>query len=221
MSRGSEGAVERKEQEQTRAMTTDAVAERDRLVCLGVITGPHGIRGHVRVKSYTEAPADIARYGPLADSAGGRALRLTVTGRSRTLLIAAVDGVGDRNGAEALAGRQLFVPRAVLPTPGDEEYYHADLIGLTAVTGEDGSTLGTVRGVFDFGAGDVLEVVCEAGGTVMVPFTRDAVPHVDLTGRRLLVADLAGMLEGGAGEDAPDAAGEEGARAEAPAAPAP
>lgn len=172
--------------------------EKTSMVCVGVITGAHGIRGQVRIKSFTGEPDNVTAYGSLYDEHGGRPLRLTITGRSRQLLIASVAGVGDRNGAEALIGRRLFVPREALPEPDEDEFYHADLIGLAAEL-RDGAhgerkALGTVRGVFDFGASDLLEVEASDGGTMMVPFTREAVPEVDLAGGRILIAPLPGLL---------------------------
>jgi 16S rRNA processing protein RimM len=137
---------------------------------------------------------DVAAYGPVSDAAGARRLRLKVTGRRGGVVLAQIEGVADRNAAEALRGLRLYVPRAALPPPAEEEYYHADLIGLP-VELEDGRAFGRVRALHDFGAGDVIEVQPDAGGTpLLLPFTRDFVPVVDLAGRRVVVAPPESLL---------------------------
>lgn len=163
-------------------------------VCVGVIVGPHGIRGQVRVKSFTAEPEDITAYGPMTDETG-RVFDLDVVGRSKGVVLCVVAGVDDRNGAEALRGVRLHVARAVLPEPDeDDEFYHADLIGLV-VEFADGVALGRVAAVYDFGAGDVLEVRADNGGVTMVPFTREAVPVIDIAGGRLVAERLPGLVE--------------------------
>jgi len=156
-------------------------------VCLGVVVGAHGVRGLVRIKSFTEAPGDIAAYGPLSDEAGARSFAVRVTGEAKGAILAAIAGVADRDAAEALKGTRLYVDRAALPVPVDaEEFYHADLIGLMA---EDraGRALGRVVAVHNFGAGDLLEIAPEGGQSLLLPFTKAAVPEVDLAGGRLVV----------------------------------
>lgn len=166
------------------------------MVLVGVITGARGVRGEVKLKSFTAEPADVAAYGPLFDEEGARQLRLNLVGGHGDQLIARVDGVADRTQADALKGRRLFVPRAALPAAGDDEYYHADLIGLTVLLadGAGARPFGRVRAVDDFGAGTVLEIDSAEHGSVMVPFTREAVPEIDLGGGRLTVAALPGLL---------------------------
>ncbi|HTV90274.1 MAG TPA: ribosome maturation factor RimM [Stellaceae bacterium] len=164
-----------------------------RRVCVGIITGAHGVRGAVRVKSFTADPAAVAHYGALEDEAGERRFRLRLVGDAKGVLIARVDGVADRDDAEELRGLRLYLPRAALPPPGAEEYYHADLIGL-AVTRADGTPVGQVRAVYDFGAGDTLDIAREAGPPVMVPFTRAVVPVVDLAAGRLIIDPPPGLL---------------------------
>ncbi len=154
-------------------------------LCLGVITGAHGVRGLVKVKSFTEVPEDVAAYGPLTDEGGARVFTLTVTGRSKDALLTRVEGVTDRDQAQALRGTRLYVPRDVLPALDEEEtYYHADLLGLAAEDPE-GRPLGRVAAVHNFGAGDLLEL--DGEGRRLVPFTREAVPVVDLDGGRLVI----------------------------------
>ncbi len=157
-------------------------------ICLGAIAGPHGVRGLVKVKSFTEVPEDIAAYGVLWDEPGAKSYRLSLRGSAGGLLIASIDGLKDREAAQALRGTRLYVERAALPEPDEEEvYYHADLIGLAAED-EAGAKLGSVKSVNDHGAGDYLEVESPAGPPLLVPFTRAAVPLVDLAAGRLVVA---------------------------------
>jgi 16S rRNA processing protein RimM len=163
-------------------------------ICLGVITGAHGVKGRVRIKSFTAEPQAIASYGPLSDERGERRFTIEVTGESKGTLLAVIEGIDDRDAAEALRGTRLYVDRAALPEPEDEEFYQADLIGLTALRG-DGSTLGKVVAVNDFGAGASLEIADEAGKTVLVPFTSAAVPRVDIAAGTLRVELPEGLLE--------------------------
>lgn len=155
-------------------------------VCVGAIAGAFGVRGEVRLKSFCTVPEDIAAYGPLTTEDGGRnfAVRLTrpVTGG----LGARLSGVETREQAEALRGTTLWAPRAALPSLPDDEFYHADLIGLP-VFDPGGAPLGTVRAIFDHGAGDIVEVA-GSRGTLLLPFTRTVMPTVDLAAGRI-VAD--------------------------------
>jgi 16S rRNA processing protein RimM len=162
-------------------------------VCLGVITGAQGVRGAVRIKSFTADPADIAAYGPVEDESGERRLDLRLVGAAKGVLIAKLHGVDDRDRAEALRGLRLYLAREALPPPGEDEYYHADLIGLDAAL-VDGTPIGRVRAVHDFGAGDTLEIDRPEGPPVMVPFTRAIVPIVDLDAGRLVLDPPPGLL---------------------------
>jgi 16S rRNA processing protein RimM len=181
-----------------------------RLVCVGEIAAPHGVRGLVRVRSFTEDPDALTAYGPLTDETGARRFELTLQSAHRGQWLARISGVADRDAAIALRGTRLHVDRAALPAPDEDEFYHADLIGLRAER-PDGSALGTVRAVHDFGAGDVLEIApppgAGAAGSLTVPFTETVVPTVDLDGGRLVVdppEGLSGGANGGDGEDRPD-----------------
>lgn len=169
--------------------------QRSDRICLGRIDGPHGVRGLVRVRPFTEDPGAIASYGPLTDASGRRRFALTLLSWHRTAWLARVDGVEDRDAAAALRGESLYVPRSALPDPGEEgeAFYHADLIGLR-VDRVDGRPLGRVRAVHDFGAGDLLDLSLDGGGSVTVPFTKAVVPTVDLRAGRLVV-DLPAELE--------------------------
>lgn len=155
-------------------------------VRVGVIAGVHGVRGAVRIKSFTEEPADIGYYSPVENETGSVKYRLKVTGEVKGLVIATLEGVTDRNAAEALKGTELWVARERLPKTGEDEFLYSDLIGLVAETA-DGKRLGTVRAVADYGAGDVLDIRLEPKGDMMVPFTLASVPEVDVPGGRLVV----------------------------------
>lgn len=156
-----------------------------RLLCLGAIAAAHGVKGLVKIKSFTAEPEAIAAYGPLCDEAG-RVFRLSLKGRSGDLLLAAIEGVTDRTAAERLRGQRLFVARAVLPALSEpESYYEADLIGLRVET-LAGEPLGQVSALADYGAGAIL-VVQGKGGERLLPFTNRVVPKVELEAGRLLV----------------------------------
>ena len=156
-------------------------------VCVGVVTKPKGVRGEVRIKSFTAAPTDFVAYGPVHRGPDGPVVAFELRGSQRDMVTARVAGVADRNGAEALRGAKLYVPRAALPeVMEDDEYYLTDLVGL-AVELVDGTAWGTVHALHDFGAGDILEVARAEGETVMLPFTRETVPVVDISGGRLVV----------------------------------
>lgn len=153
----------------------------DTRVCVGAVVGAHGVRGQVRIKSFTADPVDVAAYGPVESEDGARRFKLKVMGEAKGLIIARLEGVNDRDAAEALRGTQFFVPRERLPETEEDEFLYSDLVGLRAEA-VDGSVLGTVRGVADFGAGEVLDI-----GGFMVPFTKAAVPVVDIAGGRVVV----------------------------------
>jgi 16S rRNA processing protein RimM len=152
----------------------------------------------VRIKSFTEVPEDIAGYGPLEDENGRRQFDLRLCGAAKGVLIARLPGIEDRDQAEALRGLRLYLPRSALPQPEAEEYYHADLIGLEAVL-EDGTRVGQVRAIYDFGAGDTLELARDGAPPVLVPFTRAVVPMVALAEGRLVLDPPPGLL----GDDEP------------------
>ncbi len=162
---------------------TMAATQDDKLVVLGVITAPHGIRGAVKIKSYTEVPDSIGDYDSLTDPASGRSYRIRIIGQSKGLLMAEIDGATSRNDAEALRRVELAVPRSLLPAHDDADaFFITDLIGLP-VTLEDGSNYGTVKDVHNFGAGDILEIAT-GGTTEMVLFTKASFP--DITQERLM-----------------------------------
>ena len=156
-------------------------------VCLGVIAGAHGVRGLVKIKSFTEDPEDVAAYGPVTDETGRKRLMIKVKGRAKGLVLAELEGVRDRDQAQALHGLQLYVARDALPRLEEEEtFYQADLIGLAAEDPE-GRALGRVVAVPNFGAGDLLEVLDLDQVSQFYPFTRAVVPEVDLEAGRVVI----------------------------------
>lgn len=168
-------------------------------VCVGVVVGAHGVRGSLRVKPFTEDPAAVAAYGSVEDEAGERRFRLKVTGLAKGVVTVTAHGVADRDAAEALKGTRLYVARSRLPAPEEDEFYYSDLVGLAAELA-DGTALGTVKGVFDFGAGDVIELALADGRTEMLPFTRVVVPVVDVAAGRLVVVPPA-VVEARGGDE--------------------
>lgn len=173
-----------------------ARAEADRVV-VAQFGAAHGVRGEVRLKSFTEDPLAIGRYGVLA-SDDGRSFVIAsarpAAGTVLDMLIVRVEGVTTRDQAAALNGLELSVPRAVLPRTGPDEFYHADLIGLDVAL-KDGTGAGAVVAVRNFGAGDLIEVAPVRGPTFLVPFTRAAVPEVDIAGGRIVIDPPPGLLE--------------------------
>ena len=156
-------------------------------ICVAQIGGAHGLRGEVRLNSFTADPMAVRNYGLLTTEDGSATFEIEAVRPAKGHLIARFRGVGDRNTAERLVNVRLFVPRERLPMPAPDEFYHADLIGLAAVT-SDGTEIGTVVAIHDFGAGDILELQPNAGGTtVMVPFTAAFVPSVDIASGRIVV----------------------------------
>lgn len=162
------------------------MAEPEGHICVGAIAGAFGVKGEARIKSFCAEPEAIAEYAPLSTE-DGRNFELKITRAVKEGFAATLSGVPTREAVEALKGTRLYVPRDRLPALPDDEFYHADLVGLSVV-GTGGADLGKVRAVHDFGAGDVLDVV---GGPkpLMLPFTRAVVPTVDLSSGRL-IADL-------------------------------
>jgi 16S rRNA processing protein RimM len=152
------------------------------------IGAPHGLTGEVKLHAFTEEPLAVGRYGALEAEDRSRQFELTALRLAKRSLIAAFAGIADRTAAARLTAIRLYVPRARLPDPDDADtFYHADLVGLT-VEGADGRPIGTVCAVHDFGAGDLLEVKPATGPSLMLPFTKAAVPVVDLAAARLVAA---------------------------------
>jgi len=160
------------------------VAERVRVARIGAA---HGIRGEVRLWPFTQDPMDVASYGELETEDGARRFVIETLRPAKDFLVARIAGVTDREAAEKLTNLELFVPRERLPDIEDDDtYYHADLIGLAAVTAS-GETIGTVTAIHNFGAGDIIEITPAQGATLMLTFTEAAVPTVDLQTRQIVV----------------------------------
>ena len=159
---------------------------RAKTVCLGRIVGAHGVRGIVRVQSYAANPNDLTAYGALSDASGARRFAVSVTGHVKGLLLACIEGVDDRNAAEALRGTDLHIARAALPPTEGEEFYHVDLLGLRAENA-DGDALGRVSAIHDHGAGPIVEIQPPDGPSTLVPFTREHVPAIDIEAGRMVV----------------------------------
>lgn len=156
-------------------------------ICVGAISGAFGIKGEVRLKSFCAEPEAIAAYAPLWTEDGSRSFAVTITRSIPGGLAARLSGVATKEAADALRGTSLFADRSKLPSLPDDEFYHADLIGLD-VLDTGGAKIGTVRAVFNHGAGDILEVFAPGRKTaLLLPFTRTIVPTVDLTAGRIIV----------------------------------
>jgi 16S rRNA processing protein RimM len=162
------------------------VAERIRVARIGAA---HGVRGEVRLWSFTQDPLAVADYGPLQSEDGAQAFEIESLRPGKNFLVARLVGVATREAAEKLTNTDLFVPRERLPAIEEEDtFYYADLVGCAAVTAE-GESVGTVSALHNFGAGDIIEIVPAGGGqTLMLPFTQDSVPEVDLQAKRIVVA---------------------------------
>ncbi|QIP06619.1 ribosome maturation factor RimM [Bradyrhizobium symbiodeficiens] len=157
------------------------------LVCVARIGAAHGVRGAVKLWTFTEDPFAVKRYGPLLSKDGKRQFEVATAREARDHLVATFKGVTTREEAERLNGIELYVAREKLPATDDDEYYHTDLIGLAAVT-TDGDTLGRVLAIHNFGAGDIIEIAPLKGTTILLPFTNAVVPEVDLKGGRVVIA---------------------------------
>jgi 16S rRNA processing protein RimM len=161
------------------------VVDRIRVARIGAA---HGVRGEVKLWSFTEDPRAVTDYGPLETADGARRFEIEAARPAKDHLVARLKGVGDRDAAEKLRNTDLFVPRDRLPPIEDADtFYHADLVGLAAV-GEDGAALGTVTAIHNFGAGDLIEIAPAAGGeALLLPFNETTVPTIDLKAGRLVV----------------------------------
>lgn len=163
-------------------------------ILIAKIGAAHGVRGEVRLWPFTEDPLAVTRYGALETKDGVRRYEIASARPAKDHLVARIKGIDTRNDAETLNGVELYVARAKLPKTDADEFYHADLIGLSAVS-VAGASLGKVIAVHNFGAGDILEIVPPQGATLMLPFTNAVVPHVDVAGGTVTI-DPPGEIEG-------------------------
>ncbi len=165
-----------------------------KLVCIARIGAAHGVRGAVKLWTFTEDPFAVLDYGPLSTKDGARRFEVSNAREAKDHLVATLQGVTTRNDAEKLNGIELYVARDKLPPAEDGEYYHVDLIDLAAVS-MDGGPIGRVVAIHNFGAGDVIEIAPLSGPTLLLPFTDAVVPTVDIAGGRVVI-DLPGEVDG-------------------------
>ena len=155
-------------------------------ICVARIGAAHGVRGAVKLWTFTEDPLAVQRYGPLSTKDGARQFEVTHAREAKDHLVATLKGIATREDAERLNGLELYVAREKLPATDDDEYYHADLIGLAAVTTAD-QPLGRVIAIHNFGAGNIIEIAPLQGSTLLLPFTNAVVPSVDLAAGRVVI----------------------------------
>ena len=166
-------------------------------ICVGAILGAYGVKGELRIKSFCAEPSDIANYRPLLSEDGSREFNLKITRNIKGGFAARDPQVKFKDQADDLRGTSLYASRDQLPNLPDDEFYHSDLIGL-AVLDTGGAEIGKVKAIFDHGAGDLLEVTGKGlKGGVLVPFTKAAVPTVDLSSGRLIIDPPQGTLPDG------------------------
>src|ERR1700733_10247386 len=171
-------------------------------ICVARIGAAHGVRGAVKLWTFTEDPFAVKHYGPLSTKDGARQFEVMEAREAKGHLVATLKGVATRDEAERLNGVELYVAREKLPATQEDEYYHTDLIGLAAVTTAD-EPLGRVIAIHNFGAGDIIEIAPPSGTTLLLPFTNAVVPTVDLAGGRVVIA-LPDEIEGdGPGDSEP------------------
>ena len=166
----------------------------DDLLCVGTIAGAFGVRGEVRLKSFTSDPYAIADLAPLVSEDSEQEINVVITGQTKNGLTARMSGIVSKEEADAKKGTKLFVPRSRLPELPDDEYYYSDLIGLQ-VCDTGGVEIGHVKSVMNHGADDLLEVtVPGASDTALIPFTKAIVPTVELAARRIVIDPPEGLL---------------------------
>jgi 16S rRNA processing protein RimM len=163
-------------------------------ICVARIGAAHGVRGAVKLWTFTEDPLAVNRYGPLTTKDGTRQFEVTHAREAKDHLVATLKGVTTREDAERLNGIELYIARDKLPATDDDEYYHADLIGLAAVTPEN-EPIGRVIAIHDFGAGTIIEIAPPQGTTLLLPFTNAVVPTVDLANGRVVI-ELPAEIDG-------------------------
>jgi 16S rRNA processing protein RimM len=171
-------------------------------ICVARIGAAHGLRGQVKLWTFTEDPLAVKQYGPLSTKDGTLQFEVTQVREAKDHLVATLKGIATRNDAERLNGVELYVAREKLPATEHDEYYHADLIGLAASTTAD-EPFGRVIAIHNFGAGDIIEIAPPQGPTLLLPFTNAVVPTVDLAGGRVVIelpqeieGEIAGEVEG-------------------------
>ena len=155
-------------------------------LCIARIGAAHGVRGAGKLWTFTEDPLAVKDYGPLVTKDGARQFEVTHAREAKGHLVATFKDIATREDAERLNGVELYIAREKLPAAGEDEYYHADLIGLAAVTPAN-EPLGRVIAIHNFGAGDIIEIAPAHGATMLLPFTNAVVPTVDLANGRVVI----------------------------------
>jgi 16S rRNA processing protein RimM len=156
-------------------------------ICVARIGAAHGVRGAVKLWTFTEDPLAVKHYGPLTTKDGARKFEVATAREANGHLVATLKGIATREEAERLNGIELYIAREKLPATDEDEYYHADLIGLSAVNAAD-EPIGRVTAIHNFGAGDIIEIAPPHGATLLLPFTNAVVPTVDLAAGRVVIA---------------------------------
>jgi 16S rRNA processing protein RimM len=169
-------------------------------ICIARIGAAHGVRGAVKLWTFTDDPLAVRAYGPLVTKDGARSFEIATAREAKGHLVATLKGIATREDAERLNGIELYIAREKLPATDEDEYYHADLIGLAAVTSAD-EPLGRVIAIHNFGAGDIIEIAPPQGATMLLPFTNAVVPTVDLKAGRVVI-ELPDEIAGDAPDDA-------------------
>ena len=169
--------------------TATAVSQEDPDICIGVITSVHGVKGYVKIRTFTNKPTDVTSFNNVYDE-DGNTYKVSVVFPKKDYLIAAIEGINNRNQAEPLRNTKLYIKRSELPTPKNNEFYHADLLGMEARSSDD-SKFGIVKNVVNFGAGDILEIYdITSEKVVYYPFKKQYVPTIDINQRYITVNPL-------------------------------
>lgn len=167
--------------------------EEDRKVCVGQFVGAHGVRGLVKLRSFTKNPDSLFAYDSLTEEKGDRVFKISKKSMVGDLFLVSVEGITDKESADQLRGDKLYIPRTFLPKPQDGEYYEADIVGLKAID-KDGKEYGKILGLFDYGAGPFLEIGTTKKDSFMLPFTSVFVPTIDLVDEKAVIFVPEGWL---------------------------
>lgn len=174
-------------------------------VCIGAIVGVHGIKGEVKVKCFSDDEKNFNRYARFTNKTGKQVFEAKSVGHSKELLRVKIKGIDDRNTAETLVGIELYVARDLLPQLKEDEFYHADLIGLSAQN-KQGDIIGTVNALYNFGAGDLIEIKMADKRTELLPFNSQYVPVINIKDRYIIIE----MMQYAADEDSEEGISDEG-----------
>ena len=173
---------------------------KDARICVARIGAAHGVRGEVKLWSFTQDPMAVLHYGQLSTKDGARQFEVARARVAKDHLVAVLKGVTTREDAERVNGIELFISRDKLPAADDGEYYHADLIGLRAIDAQ-GEAVGQVLAIHNFGAGDIIEIAPLQGSSLLLPFTNAVVPTVNITAGHVVIV-MPPEIEGDSPQDA-------------------